>query len=72
MIDVAAARQAYSRLEISDIGLVHSEHKASDAFTKVKRCTFLEHLLCTGRMEYPVDEWVLRLDVGRSRELEDG
>lgn len=36
MIDIAAAREGYPKLEISDIGLVQREHNEADAFIKVK------------------------------------
>lgn len=69
MIYVAAARQAYTLQEILDIWLVHSEHNAADAFTKLNRCLLLEALLCDRRMDYPVEEWVLPLSDHRSRDF---
>lgn len=68
MIYIAAARQAYGRLEISDIGFIRIEYSPSDAFTKPKNCTALEKLPVEGKVSHPVEEWVVRRD-SRSRFL---
>lgn len=60
MIDLLAARQAYSRMEISDIGLVHTHHNPADAFTKVGNCAALERLVEIGVIDHPVQQWVIR------------
>lgn len=60
MIDLLAARQAYSRLEISDIGLVRTQYNPADAFTKVGRCSALERMLDLGVIDHPVEQWVIR------------
>ena len=40
MIDIAAARESYNREEISNVGLIMSEHNIADGLTKeqMKRC----------------------------------
>ena len=60
MIDVAAAREAYKSFEISDIGHIRSQYKCADAFTKAKHCLALEKRIDTGRLDHPVEEWILR------------
>lgn len=54
LIDVAAAREACNRMDISNVCLVKSEDNMSDALTKVKPCTALDrpsyrHRLYAGR-----------------------
>ena len=60
MIDVAAAREAYKRYEISNVGLVRSEHNPADGLTKPPICPALDATLCTGRDVNPVKQWVTR------------
>lgn len=56
MIDILAARQAYSRMDIFDISLVRTHHNPSDAFTKVGSCDALERVLELGVIEHPVEQ----------------
>lgn len=51
---------------------MRSEHNAEDAFTKVEKFIALESILSDGKIDHLVEEWVLRLGVGRSRDSEDG
>ncbi|CDF33317.1 unnamed protein product [Chondrus crispus] len=60
MIDIAAAREAYNENEISNVGLVRSEHNVADGLTKPKYCKALESLLRTGKDENPVEQWIIR------------
>lgn len=60
MIDIAAARQAYELEEISNIGLVRSEHNIADGLTKPKFCKALGNLLKTGMDLNPVEQWIIR------------
>lgn len=60
MIDLLAASEAYSRLEISDIGLVRTHHNPADALTKVGRCNALERIIELGVVDHPVEQWVIR------------
>lgn len=61
--DIAAARQAYTRLEISDIGLMRCTLHASIACPRSKNCTNLELLGQHVMSNHPDDEWVLHPDV---------
>lgn len=45
MIDVAAAREACNRGEISNVGLVQSEHNAADGLTKPGLCAAVDRVL---------------------------
>lgn len=71
MVDISVARQAYSRLQISNIGLIRRGFNAADAMTKSKKCEALETMVSRGMLYHPVEEWILRCDVWRSREIEE-
>jgi len=60
MIDVAAARDAYNKHEISNVGLVKSEHNVADGLTKPGLCPAMEELLRTGVDKNPVQQWIIR------------
>lgn len=60
MIDIAAARQAYTRHDISNVALIASDDNVADAFTKVNASSALTNLLRTGYDHTPVIQWVLR------------
>ena len=62
MIDVSAARQAYQRMEISDVGHISSKYNAADGLTKTKPCPALIQLLSTGKMDHPINQWIIRND----------
>jgi len=60
LIDVAAAREAYGRRELSNVGLVASANNPADGLTKVKACPALDALLLTGSNHASVEQWVVR------------
>lgn len=60
LIDIAAARQAYNRQEISNIGLVSSEDMIADGLTKTTAESSLAELLKSGRSELKVKQWIIR------------
>lgn len=60
MDDVDAAREAYIRHEINNVGLVSSNDNISDAFTTPDCSPALETLLRMGRDLTPVMQWVIR------------
>ncbi|CDF40899.1 unnamed protein product [Chondrus crispus] len=60
MIDIAASREAYNKHEISNVGLVLSEHNIADGLTKVNRCKALEEVVKTGFDKNPVQQWIFR------------
>lgn len=64
MVDVAAARQAYNRYDISNVGLIASEDNLADPLTKERGCLALETVLRTGTDRTPVVQWVIRPPAG--------
>jgi len=60
MKDVAAAREAYKRYEISNVGLVRSEHDPENGLTKPHVCAALDAKLRMGTDVNPVQQWVTR------------
>lgn len=60
MIDIAAAREAYNRHEISNVGLVLSEHNLADSLTKPGIYAALETVVKTGYDRNPVQQWIFR------------
>lgn len=60
MIDIEAARQAYGKQEISDIGWIRSEDNPADGLTKPAQGASLEKILDSGTIDVPVQQWVVR------------
>jgi len=60
LVDIAAARQAYNRQDLSNVGLVASENNIADALSKARGCGALDALLRTGVDRTPVVQWVIR------------
>lgn len=48
MIDISAARHSYTEVEITDVGLVRSEHNVADGLTKMSFGKALEDVMKTG------------------------
>ncbi|GAB0497662.1 hypothetical protein MMPV_010067 [Pyropia vietnamensis] len=61
MIDVAAAREAYNRNEISNVGLVKSANNPADGLTKPGFCQSLDDVLRTSVDRHPVEQWIVRV-----------
>lgn len=60
MIDIAAAREAYNRKEISNVGLVKSANNLADGLTKPGFCMSLDDVLRTSVDRHPVEQWIIR------------
>ena len=60
MIDIASARECYTRHEISHVGLVASEHNIADGLTKETPNNILENLLSSSYDRNPVKKWIHR------------
>jgi hypothetical protein len=60
MVDVAAARQAYHSMIISNIGLIKSCYNPADGLTKVGCNPALASLLRTHSIDHPVEQYMLR------------
>ena len=65
MIDIKAGREAYDASEISDVGWVSSNDNPADGLTKEKRCSLLEKLLDSGRLDVVAKQWIIRSQVDR-------
>jgi len=59
VIDVATAREAYNRNEMSNVGLVKSVHNVADGVTKPRLCSELDATLRTGKDVNPVEQWII-------------
>lgn len=57
---IAAFREAYGRHNISNIGLVLSEHNMADGLTKLNRCSVLEQDMEYGLDQNSVQQWIFR------------
>lgn len=60
MIDIAAAREAYNRNEITNVGLVKSANNLADGLTKPGFCQSLDDVLRTAMDQNPVEQWIIR------------
>jgi len=60
IIDIAAAREAYGRRELFNVGLVASANNPADGLTKVNARPALDALLLTGSNHASVEQWVVR------------
>jgi len=59
MIGAAAVQDAYNEHEISNVGLVKSEHSISDGVTKPGLCSALNKMLRTRVDNIPVQQWII-------------
>lgn len=62
MIDIAALRQSYSCGEITNIGHVLTRFNIADALTKKLKSSNLDELLKTGKIDHPVNLWIIHKD----------
>eukprot|EP00170_Pyropia_yezoensis_P000148 contig_1145_g149 len=60
MVDIAAAREAYNRRDISNVGLIASGDNPADPLTKPRGCPALDAILQTGVDRTPEVQWVIR------------
>jgi hypothetical protein len=60
MVDVAAVREAYHDLTISNVGLINSIHNPADGMTKVGCNQALLKLLTTHHIDHPIEQYILR------------
>ena len=66
MIDIAAARESYNREEISNVGLIMSEHNVADGLTKENPNEALKDLLPTGFDRNSVQQFIVRTQASSS------
>lgn len=67
MIDVQAMREAYERMEVSDLAWIKSEYNPSDALTKVKENAVLNKVLDDNVISRPVEQWVIILMIAQRK-----
>eukprot|EP00170_Pyropia_yezoensis_P004332 contig_17702_g4344 len=60
MIDIAAAREAYNRNEISNVSLVKSASDLADGRTKPRFSQCVDDVLWTAMDRNPVELWIIR------------
>ena len=58
MIDIKGVRQAFDSEEITNVGLVASEHNPADAMTKITKCEALLKILDDQDPSVEVKQWV--------------
>lgn len=63
MIDVRAAREAYQRGDISNVGWIRSAHNLADGLTKFEKNKLMVEFLESGRVTTVVEQWVIRAEV---------
>ncbi len=59
LIDIACLRQAYAQGDIDNLGHVSSEYNLADPLTKKMHSKLLSTLLDTGKLEHPVNQWIV-------------
>ena len=59
LIEISALRDAFDSGEFDNIGHVSSEYNLADALTKKKKCHLMEELLATGKLQHPVNQWIV-------------
>lgn len=60
MVDVQAMREAYERMELSDVAWVKSEDNPADSLTKVKENAVLNRIVDEGKVDHDIQQWVIR------------
>ena len=64
MIDIAAAREGFTKHEVSDICFVRSEQNIADGFRKRMKQTTLCNMLLTGMFRVKIEQWIIRRSRG--------
>lgn len=60
MLDVACAREGFRNMEINDIGFIRSNYNLADGLTKSMKQAGLLSVMNTSRLDYEVDQWIIR------------
>jgi Reverse transcriptase (RNA-dependent DNA polymerase) len=68
LLDIAAVREAYMRKDLANIGLIASCHNIADSMTKLAPNQSLSHVMQSGVLSHPVEEWVEESDIRRVSE----
>jgi hypothetical protein len=59
-IEIAVAREAYAKFELSNLGFVRTAYNLADPMVKQGKNKHLDKLLDTGVVDHPVEEYVTR------------
>ena len=62
MVEIMAAREAYNRYEISNVGLVPGNSNPAAGLTKPKICVQLNEYLHRGVDSTKVSQWMYRME----------
>ena len=62
MVEIMAAREAYNRHEISNVGLVSGDSNPADGLTKPEICTQLDDILYMGKDYAKGTQWIYRIE----------
>ena len=60
MIYLKSVKECYQKKEIDNIAHVRTNFNPTDALTKFKRNSVLKLTLSDGKLEHPVDQWIIR------------
>lgn len=60
MIDIKSVREAYERMEVSDVAWIESKANPADPLTKLTSSPVLDKILDDGIIEHDVGQWVIR------------
>jgi hypothetical protein len=64
MVDIAAARQGYNDLTISNVGLIRSEGNVADAMTNIGGNSSLTDFLVTHNLPAIIEQFVIEPTLG--------
>lgn len=62
MIDVRATREAFDDKTITFLGRIERKYNIADPLTKYDSNTMMKAFMETGRIDYKVDQWIIRMD----------
>jgi hypothetical protein len=70
-IEVAVVREAYAKLELSNLEFVRGAYNLADPFTKHVKNTHLDKLLDTGVVDNPVEEYVTSAQISHDSPFDE-
>ena len=68
MIDLQTVKESYDKKEIDNVSFIRSEYNISDALTKIKKDSILLKTLKSGKLDHPVEQWIIRTKSKLSQE----
>lgn len=60
MLDIAAERDGFCDMEISDIGFVRNSQNIADGMTKAMAQIRLREVISTGLLSFETQQWIVR------------